>query len=63
MKAISHVILRLIKYTDKFYEDNEYATCLFVFQSWNETCFPNSTRVDTASTWELELGFELLPYF
>ena len=37
---IAHSILRLIKYRDKLYQDNKYATCLFVFRFWNETSFP-----------------------
>ena len=42
---IAHGILRLIKYRDKLYQDNKYATCLFVFWSWNETCFPQQIAI------------------
>ena len=38
-RSISQGILRLIKYRDKLYQDNKYATCFFAFQSWNKTCF------------------------
>ena len=37
--SISHGVLRLIKYRDKLYQDNKYATCIFVFRLWYKTCF------------------------
>ena len=35
----------LIKYRNKLYQDNKYATCVLVFRSWNKTCSHNWVSV------------------